>query len=352
MKLQLTDTELDKLRDLQRSSTLSRRQYIKVTILVMLHEGLSVEQVRIFLGIDENTVYRHVGRFREVGIQRYMNDNFVAYQGKLSEEQLEQLDEHLQGRVYATVHLICDWIWHTFGVHYTPSGLRPLLHRLGFRYKQTRTFPSKADEQKQQTFLEETLPTLLEEVRAGKAQLYYSDGVHPTHNTVPGRGWIKKGVSVELPANTGRKRVNINAAINAISPTEAVYDLTDRVNAQSTQWLCEQLLDKHPDKQIFVICDNARYNRNRYLTEWLKDKPIELVYLPPYSPNLNLIERLWRHMRQKVLRWEYFSKYEEFRHCIHNFISNLEPYRKDLESLMTLNFRTVGGCSYYYSQTN
>lgn len=156
---------------------------------------------------------------------------------------------------------------------------------------------------------------------------------------------------MEFPANTGRKRVNINAAINALQSTEIVYDLPERINAQSTQRLCEQLLEKHPNQVVYVICDNARYNRNKQLLEWIADKLIELVYLPPYSPNLNVIERLWRHLRQQVLKWEYFERFEEFRQKIHDFISNLKPYEQELESLMTLNFKTVGGYS-FYSQCN
>lgn len=351
MELQLDDIALKQLQTLQKDLTLSRKQYIKVTVLIMLHQGHSVLTISSSLGIDDNTVYRHAKAYQKVGLQVYLKNNFVAYQGKLTKEQLKQLDAHLQEYVYATTYQICEWILETFGVKYTPTGLRPLLHRLGFRYKRTRIVPCKADEKAQQAFLENTLPEMLKNVKQGKAQLYYSDGAHPTHNTVSGNGWIKKGVSVEFPANTGRKRVNINAAINAKNPTELVYDLPEMVNAQSTQRLCEQLLAKHPNQMIYVVCDNARYNRNKMLLEWVADKPIELVYLPPYSPNLNVIERLWRHMREKVLKWEYFEHFEEFRQKIYDFISNLKPHEKALKSLMRLNFQTVGGYS-YYSQSN
>lgn len=70
--------------------------------------------------------------------------------------------------------------------------MRDLLHRLGFVYKQTKGVPSKADEAKQAEFLKKQLPALLEEVEAGDAVVYYSDGCHPTHNTKTGRGWIRK----------------------------------------------------------------------------------------------------------------------------------------------------------------
>ena len=88
---------------------------------------------------------------------------------------------------------------------------------------------------------------------------------------------------------------------DAASVCAYVYDIADSVNAQSTQRLCRKLLRKHPRKTIYLLCDNARYNRNKMLQNWAKDQRIEFVFLPPYSPNLNLIERLWRLMRKKLL---------------------------------------------------
>ena len=64
----------------------------------------------------------------------------------------------------------------------------------------------------------------------------------------------------------------------------------------------EQLLTAHPDKaRIYVICDNARYYKNKELRTWLADKPLCQVFLPPYSPNLNLMERFWKYLRQKII---------------------------------------------------
>ena len=157
---------------------------------------------------------------------------------------------------------------------------RPV-HRLGFVYKQTKGVPSKADEERQLEFLEEELPVLLEKVESGDAVVYYADGCHPTHNTKTGRGWIRKGQDFEIDCNSGRKRVNINAAVNALKPEHLVYDIADSINAQSTQRLCRKLLRKHPGKKIYLICDNARYNRNKALQEWAKDQRIEFVFLPP-----------------------------------------------------------------------
>jgi len=349
MQFRLSDSELKQLQELQADASMSRRQYIKITVLVMLHQGLRVQQIQALLGIDDNTIYRHVKAYQKVGLHVYLSDNFVAYQGKLSKEQLTELDKYLEESCCKDAKTIAQWIFTKWGIYYTPTGLIPLLHRLGYVYKRSKTVPSKADEVKQQAFLEQELADILVEVNQSKAHLYYADGVHPIHQTHTGYGWIKKGTDYELPANTGRKRVNINSCINAKDPTDVVYNAPDRVNADSTQDLLEQLIAKHgTNKPIYVVMDNARYNYNKRLQEWVKNTPVELVYLPAYSPNLNLIERLWGFMKQDILRHQHFERYEEFRQKVLGFISDLTPYQKDLKTLLALNFRTVEGKSYAF----
>jgi hypothetical protein len=128
-----------------------------------------------------------------------------------------------------------------------------------------------------------------------KSAVYYADGTHPQHNTHFSYGWIKKGQNKEIKTNTGRQRVNINGVINARNPTDVVITESTSINAQSTIALLKKLERKNPTlEHIFVVADNARYYRNRLVSDFLKTSKIQILFLPPYSPNLNLIERLWR----------------------------------------------------------
>ena len=351
MDYQLNEQDYQKLRALQKNTKLSRRRYRKVTVLVMLHQGFSVAMVQAALGLDDNTVRRYWQGYEEIGIETYLADHYVPYTGKLTEQQEVQLAEHLDGNLYLDVKPIISFVAEQFGVRYSDSGMRDLLHRIGFTYKQTKAVPSRADEQAQQAFLEEELPRLLEAVEADHAELYYADGTHPTRNTKTGRGWIRKGHDLAINCNSGRKRVNINGAVRATKPEHVVYDVTDTINAQSTQRLCRQLLRKHPGKTIYLVCDNAGYNRCTWLQEWAKNQRIEFVFLPAYSPNLNLIERLWRLLRQEAINSMYYATYEEFRCGIIDFMNNAKKHKTAIRSLLTLNFRTVEHRSYRYAQT-
>jgi|APTNR8051073442_1049403.scaffolds.fasta_scaffold00664_7 transposase len=351
MKLQLSTEEIKELQRIQKKDRFHRRRFIKATVLLMLHRGLSMEDIQMSLTLDDNTIKRYVKAFQEKGLKRYMEDGYVPYSGKLTQAQEQALSDHLDEDLYIDAKAICDYVKQTFRVRYTISGMRDVLHRLGFVYKQTKAVPSKADEAQQRAFLEETLPELLEEVAAGNAEVYFADGTHPTHNTKTGRGWIRKGQDFEIDCNSGRKRVNINAAIRATKPEHLVYDVAECINAQSTQRLCRKLLKKHPGKTIYLVCDNAGYNRCAWLQDWAVGQRIEFVFLPTYSPNLNLIERLWRFLRKEVLHSIYYDTCAKFRQAIIHFLENVKEHRNELRKLLTLNFRTVGNSSFHLAQT-
>ena len=352
MGIKLTDREIAELRRIQKKEKFHRRRFVKATVLLMLHSGLTVEEICRSLSLDDNTLYRYTKAFQEKGLEDYLKDNYVGCQGKLTAGQERALVSHLENNLYSDCKAICAYVRGTFGVDFTVTGMRDLLHRLGFVYKKTKPVPSNADEEAQQSFLKSTLPQLLEEVAGGEAEVYFADGAHPTHNTRAGYGWIRKGKEYKIGANTGRIRVNINAAIRATKPDHVVFDIADCVNAQSTQRLCRKLLKKHPGKKIYYVCDNARYYHCSWLKKWAAGTRIEFVFLPSYSPNLNIIERLWRFMRKKVIDGIYYDSYDKFRKNIYKFFMGIKRHKNELRKLMSLNFRTIGGASFHLSQTS
>lgn len=111
------------------------------------------------------------------------------------------------------------------------------------------------------------------------------------------------------------------------------------MNAESTLALYQKLEALHPEaKNIYVVCDNARYYKNKLLNETLKDSKIKQVFLPPYSPNLNLIERLWKFMRKKVIHHHFYRKFDDFKKAIFDFFENIKDFKAELETLISWNF--------------
>jgi transposase len=124
--------------------------------------------------------------------------------------------------------------------------------------------------------------------------------------------------------------------IETLEPTVRFYET---INAQSAMDLFTRLEAKHPKaKRIYVIVDNARYYRSRWLKKMLKGTKIKLIFLPSYSPNLNLIERYWKFFKQKVLNNRYYETFEEFKQACKNFFRKRKKYLPELQSLLSENF--------------
>jgi transposase len=337
MNVRLTAADRQQLRQLQKQ----RRDddgYVKVTVVLMLDAGRSLATVAQDLGLDETTVYRYVRAFTDLGLEKYLAHEQPGYWGLLSSAQLAHLCQQVNTTLYTDCKDLQAWLLRTYRVAYSRAGLTDLLHRLGFTYKLTTPVPCLADTQAQADFLDE-LAVLEAHVERGEAVLYYADAAHPTHNTRCTRAWCEVGKERPLLTVSGRERVNLNAALNAYQPTQVLLDETTCVNAQSTRRLYEQLLAAHPDKaRIYVICDNARYYKNKDLRAWLADKPICQVFLPPYSPNLNLIERFWKYLRQKIINTTFYRTKGQFRTAVLAFFTRLPEFGPDLASLLTRKF--------------
>lgn len=331
---------IKRLRVLQRKHK-DKRVYIKVTVLLMLYQGCTPQFVAESLGIDDSSVYRYRQGFEELGLADYLKSFFVAYSGQLTEDEEQQLLQEVRERLYINSKQVAAYIEQEFGVRYSLSAVVKLLNRLGFTYKKTKGVGIKADREAQEKFVKELSELLAQEDE--NQVVYFNDAVHPQHNTRPDYGWIYRGEDFEIPSNPGRKRVNINGALNAHNVTDVLVVESERVNAQSCIKLWQKQRRRHPDKTIINICDNAPYYHSNYLKDWLIQNPwCKVIYLPPYAPNLNLIERLWKFLRKKVTSYDFYEHFAEFRKAILGFFKNIKEYKQALESLLTLNFRIAG----------
>jgi transposase len=265
----------------------------------------------------------------------------------LSGYQISLLRKELKSRIYTDSKSVACWIKKALGVDYAPEGVVDLLNRIDFTYKKTKEVPCGCDIEEQQVFVKE-LSELFESMDASSI-VYYADGVHPTHNSRSTYAWIEKGEELEQSTVSGRDRVNINGLVNAKDVTDVIALDCERINAQSTKDLYQLALEKHPQAgQIYIVSDNARYYRNKELSEWIKRTKITHIFLPAYSPNLNLIERLWRFLRKKVINTHFYRTKELFRKAILDFFENIAGYKPELEILMTLNFRLRNSQSFSF----
>lgn len=313
-----------------------KRQADRVKAVIALSKGWSPAQVAEILLFDEKTSRHYFERYQKGGLEALLDDNYTGAEPKLDEHQISELNTYIEEHLFLDAKSVVDHIRRQYGVRYSVSGVTDLLHRLGFSYKKPRHVPGKQDPAKQQAFLKE-----YEHLKASKGEndpIYFADATHPHHNSIPSYGWIKKGSEKELKANCGRQRLNINGAINieTLEPTTGFYDT---INAQSTIDLFAKIEAKHPDAQvIYIIADNAKYYHSCLLKMYLKKTKIKLIFLPAYSPNLNLIERYWKFFKKKVLNNHYYETFGEFERACESFFRKRKKYLSELRNLLAENF--------------
>ena len=305
----------------------------------MLDQGYEYSEIAKILLIDLTTVWRWYETYVSVGISGLLKDNYTGGTSRLTEYQQSKLIEHLENNMYLTAKEISSYVRKTFKVKYTPKGMTSLLHQFGFTYKKPKHIPGKADIEAQKAFIKKY--RRLQKKKAPEDRIYFMDGVHPMHNSQPAYGWIRKGKDMVLKANTGRQRINLNGAYNLEDHTVVIQE-SEVINAQSTVSLLDEMLQKQPMGLIYVILDNARYYRSELVQQFVKkNKRIRMLFLPSYSPNLNVIERLWRFFKKKILYNTYYAEFAVFRKYCLNFFRNIEKFRSELQTLMTANFQLI-----------
>jgi transposase len=331
--------ELLRMMRRQTPSTVHRR----MNALLLLDDGWAAERVAEALFIDAETVREHRRLYQTAGVVGVLRLQYEGSEPALGPDQLVALGAELDARLYLTAKAVAGFVRQTFGVEYTPHAMAKLLNRLGFVYKMPKSVPAKADAETQRRFVEATLAPLMAAADADKP-LYFVDATHPSYTAHPGHGWIRKGETRELKSNHGRVNVNINGALRW-PEREVVHREAAKITSAEMIKLFDDLQARHPTATaIRVVLDNARYNHSAEIRAYVASEGcrIELVYLPTYAPNLNLIERLWWLLKRKTLYNEHFPTFADFKAAVHGFFANLASYRDEIHSLITGAFHYIG----------
>jgi transposase len=166
----------------------------------------------------------------------------------------------------------------------------------------------------------------------------FVDAAHFVYGPLLGFLWCL--ARLFLPGPSGRKRYNVLAALNAVTHEVIRVANGTYINAEAVCDLLRRVASAGLAGPITLVLDNARYQRCELVQALARSLRIELLYLPGYSPNLNLIERLWRYVKKQCLRSRYLPTYEEFTRAIDDCLDSLaSKHKRQMETLLTLNFQ-------------
>ena len=338
MTIKLSQEETNHIKQLHRSCK-QRKIADKLKAILMLNSGFSCVQVGKILLLDDDTIRNYRNTYLNHGAESLLNDNNKGRTAFLSAGQLEALESQITQNVYADSKGIVAWIEKEFRISYSATGINTLLKRLGFVYKKPVLTPCKANVEKQEEFVKQYRE--LKENLDSQDHIYFMDGVHPQHNTIACYGWIKKGQTKHLKTNNGRKRTHINGALN-LQTKELLYVEDQQINSQTMIALLILILQKQKEGKIYIVLDNARYYHSIIVKDFIKENPrIILKFLPPYSPNLNIIERLWKILKKKVVYNKFYLKFDDFRKKVIDFLENKIWLNLEFKNILIDNFQII-----------
>lgn len=293
----------------------------RIKAILLRSEGWTVPQISQALRLHQSTIIKHLEAYKTTG---KLKNESGGSSSLLSEEQTQALIAHLEEYTYAHNHQIVLYIKERFGVMYTVSGLHKWLHRHGFSYKKPKGLPYKADPELQNQFIEQ-YEQLKEEV-GEEEPILFMDSVHPTQATKLAYGWIRTGKTKQIGTTASRTRLNIIGAIQLGYIAETITSQYETINAQSIMDFMEKIRVQYPaNSTVHLILDKAGYHRSLLVAEKASKLNIKLHFLPPYSPNLNPIERLWKVMNEQARNNRFFKGAKDFKDAINGFFNHTLP---------------------------
>jgi transposase len=206
--------------------------------------------------------------------------------------------------------------------------------------------PAKANPEQQAQFVVEELEPRLAQARAGPRAVFFVDAAHFVLAPFLGFLWSVPRIFLRAPA--GRQRFNVLGALNAIPPELVTVTNDTYITATAVCTRLRQLAALNLGVPTTIVLDNARYQRCAQVVTLAASLQIELCFLPPYSPNLNLIERLWKFVKKQCLYSTYYADFAAFKTAIPACLAQTQTtHRGSLNSLLTLRFQLFAKAQFF-----
>lgn len=314
------------------------RVQVRMEALYLRSQGVTNGDILRLCDISKASFHRYLKAYVTGGIEQLKHIEHYRPQSELANHRTT-LEASFQQHPPATVAEAAARIAELTGIVRKPTQVRQFLKSLGMKPRKVGMIPAKADVEAQEAFKQTCLEPRLAEAKAGQRAVFFMDAAHFVFAPFLGILWCVQRLFVKAPS--GRQRLNVLAALNAITHEVLTVKNLTYITAETVCELLRLLAGSQPGIPITVILDNARYQRCALVQAVAQGLGIELLYLPAYSPNLNLIERFWRFVKKQCLYSKYYPDSESFQQAIVDCIDQAPTKNKgELASLLTLRFQT------------
>jgi len=305
--------------------------YIKATA------DMSNEMIGILVGLNRDSVGDWIRHYRQYGFDALCQFNYGTNKSSL-ENHADSILKSFTEQPPMNINEAKSRIEAMTGISRSPSQVCNFMKRHGLRYIKTGHIPAKADAEKQQQWVKTTLEPAIKEAQNGTCHLFYMDACHFILQPFICYLWCVARMFIK--AASGRNRINVLGAVNALTKEVHTLSNTTYISAETIVTFLKQLKEHYGDMPLKIVLDNARYQHCKLVEKAAKELNIILLFLPSYSPNLNIIERLWKFTKKTILYAKYYESPVKFHQAITGFFQIVnQKYNSDLKNLLTLKFQ-------------
>lgn len=317
----------------------------RLEVLYALHCGYSRTEAAQIGGCHINSVTNYIKMYHTGGLDLVRTLNYVGMSHPLK-GQFDEVEQAIESGNCSTVSDVQHILKQSFSYDRSIETVRQLLYRLGFKRRKNGMFPGKIKHfdkwlAKQSAFIEK-LEDLIQRAENKEITLGFADAAHFVYGKFSSYRWGRKATFT--PSGHGRYRINVYGLYNVI--TNQVYSMYNEgyINADFMIEYFDWLRQKHftdKKKPLHLVIDNARYQHCKYVTDYAENLNIILEFLPGYSPNLNVIERLWKYLKKEMGK-KFCDSKEAFEKELVHLLESLEKdkQQQDLWTLLNPKFQT------------
>lgn len=318
---------------------LTRRIRTRLLVVHSYINGTEKEAIAKMLCISKKSVKKYIDTYKNNGVNELLEGNPYRPKSEL-EHYKDAIKKDLEENPCATINECVERIKQLTGLKRSPTQVTVFMKKMGFKHLKTGQIPSKANPVKQREFLENDLEPKLEEARTGERKIFFVDASHFVMGVFLTCLWSISRIFVR--SSSGRQRFNVLGALDPFSQELITITNDSYINSDSVCELLRKTHEVYKNKSIKItmVMDNARYQRCKKVIELAEELKIELLFLPTYSPNLNLIERLWKFVKKECLYAQYYDTFDKFKENIEECLNEVNGKHRDkIKSLITLNFQ-------------
>lgn len=314
------------------------RKRCRALMAKMSEPKLSSARIAAIAGCSRNFVDSLIHCYNNKGIDSVLEIASIPGRPGRLKGHMDEISKRLESEVPRSsaeaAHIIRD----ISGISFSLTWVRGIMHRCGFRFIKTQPIPGRACPEKQAEWVS-ALQLIIDEAKEGKRKLYFMDAVHFTLEAFTCHVWCRE--PLYLKTGAGRNRFNLLGCVDPFSLDIIQSHSMVYVDAEQTKAFLEKVRRESGDIPVSIVLDNARYQHCQAVKDKAAELGITLIFLPPYSPNLNIIERLWKYTRRHVLAGKYFDSPAMFHEALRHFFEvDYINHKPNLSSLLTLKFQS------------